>query len=490
MKSRLARLTAGLAAGFAALFSLGSCNEDAILRSNLAPAVDNINTFGIGPDFGNDTVVMHVRTVYQDTLNTSLRQAGLPVYHGLGWVNDPYAGTTSSSIYMQILPSVAGFKFAANEVLDSLVIVLPYGGFTWGDTANRSATQVRAYAITEGFSKDIGYFNYSRLQTASSPLGSATIYTGRAGTGVIQDSTPVRQWVGGTSQQVNKQAHLRIKIQDTAQISTAFRAAIAADSTLPAFANLFPGFYLMADTTNGPGVAMPYFRLNTLSTGSGLFDRGALVAYTHLRDGNTDSAIANQFIYDLTNGAHFNRITRNLSGTPANSIVNNTDTVQQVVLMQNAPGAAIDVVLPKISQLPKDVLIVKAELKLTQVPAQGDNIFFGPNRLYPEGVNSGGARYIIADRYSTSPGNNVLDNIGFVDGNVEFVTVNGVVTRQYKLNFPQELQRAIIKGSNLHLRIGGTSNYPAAYRILFGGRGQSDIAYRPTLNIIYSKQRQ
>jgi hypothetical protein len=484
VKSRPARIAAGFVAAITALFTLGSCNENAIIRSSVTPAVDNITTFGIGPDYGNDSVTMYVRTVFQDSINTSLRTAGYPVYHGLGWITDPFAGTASAGIYMQVVPTITGFKLGATEILDSLVLVLPYAGFTWGDTASTNNTTVRAYAINGTFSKDSNFYNYNRLSTAATQLGAATIVTGRTGTGVIQDSTTIRQVVGGVTQNVKKQSHLRIRIQDTSAFAPAFRTALANDSSYASFTSLLPGFFIVPDT-NGPGMAIPYFRLNGSAN---LYDVGALVAYTHVPE-RTDSAIANQFVYNLDQAAHFNRITRNYSGTPANSLIGNPDMVQQTVLMQNGPGASVDVVIPYARFLPKNVLIVKAELKLTQVPAIGETQFFGPNRLYPEGVNSAGARYTIADRYAYSQGGTQYDASGFLDGNVTMAMINGMQVREYRINFPRELQRAILQGSdNLHLRITGTANYPAAYRILLGGKGQSNPAFKPALNIIYSKQ--
>jgi hypothetical protein len=139
--------------------------------------------------------------------------------------------------------------------------------------------------------------------------------------------------------------------------------------------------------------------------------------------------------------------------------------------------------------LPEHIVINKAEIRFVVLNAPGQPMddtvkFFPPARLYPQGINSSGGQYTIADRYPVNDA-----SLSFMDGTASTIFRNGQRYTVYTLNVPRELQQAIIAGSGgLHLRIGGTINFPAAYRLVVAGPDYPDASLRPTLNIIYSKQ--
>lgn len=453
--------------------SLLSCNEDAIVKSSLTPAVDNIHTFGIGPEFNNnsDTITMITKTWYEDSIITSTRGISLPIYHSLGWVTDPYAGTTAGSIFMQFVPTITGFSFPTTAVVDSLVLALPYAGFTWGDTTTKSSRMINVYTINEAFSKDSVFFNFSKLSTNMTSVGSAQLVTGPTGSGVIQDATPVNG--------VNKASHLRVRLNDA--FKALFLNALKADSSYASFTTAFPGL-LIAPDTSGSGQALSYFVLN--SGGSDIYSQAGIIAYTHTTGGS--DTVVYQFPYNEAQCAHFNRITRNYYNPPsgAASLFQSTAANDRLVMMQNGPGGAVDIWLPYIQKLPK-YPIIRAELVLTALDTAFSDKYFGPARLYPIGVNESGLRYSIADRYPTGS----LAPLEFMGGTPNRVVRNGVSVTEYRINIPREVQNTIVQGKQgLHLRIGGTANYPGAYRVVLGGRGHTDPLYRASLNIIYSKQ--
>ena len=470
MKQRFLYYTAALCTTLATAFTLTGCRENIIIKSSLTPAVDNIHTFGIGPDFNNGTdsmITLITKTVFEDSLITSGRLTGFPIFHALGWVKDDFAGNTAGSIYMQVAPTVAKFTIPTNVTVDDLVLVLPYSGFTWGDTMVTATQTFKVYAIDQDFSKDSTYYSSSRLNTKPTLIGSATIKTGPKNSGGIQDSVSV---LG-----VNQVPHLRISLSQA--FRDEFRASLPSDTS--SFTRIFPGFYIVPDTT-GSGAAMPYFRLN----GSGdLYGSAAVIAYAHTV-GASDTLIY-QFPYMENTLAHFNRITRNYTGTRAGAL-QDTNIIHDLLVMQNAPGTSIDILLPNISDIPKNVIINKAELVFTKAddPTFTDHKFFGPARLYPQGINSSGGHYTIADRYPVSDA-----SLDFIDGTPRQTVKSGMNVTEYRVNIPRELQKAIVQGSQvLHLRIGGTANFPAAYRLVVGGRGMLNPLYRPSINIIYSKQ--
>ncbi|MBS1615242.1 MAG: DUF4270 family protein [Bacteroidetes bacterium] len=473
MKLRL--LPLALFAG-AATLSLSACHEDAIIKSSLTPAVDNVHTFGIGPDFNNntDTITMKTKTVFQDSLVTSSRGNGVPIYHALGWMQDKYAGTTLASIYAQFVPTTVGTKLS--DVPDSVVLELPYAGFSWGDTTVISTLQFNVYAISEGFSKDSSFFNYSSRAVNPTPIGTATIQIGPRGVGntyFISDSS-----IALGRKQIRQAPHLRIKL-DNNWVKNTFMKAVDSDANYDTYLAQFPGLCIApADTSNKfPGqYALPYFRLNG---GTDLYSSAALLAYV---DGNDSVPV--QFPYLEDQAAHFNRIRRNSSGYPLQNITS------QYLAMQNAPGAAIDLQLPYIKELPDNIIINKAEIRFALLnapgqPANDTSKFFPPARLYPQGINSSGGQYTIADRY---PINDVT--LDFMDGTFSTFSHNGRSYTVYTLNVPRELQQAIIgSSSGLHLLIGGTINFPAAYRLVVAGPDFPDPELRPKLNIIYTKQK-
>jgi hypothetical protein len=480
VKQRFLPFTVALCAAVSTI--LTGCREDAIIKSSLTPAVDNIHTFGIGPDFNNNTdtltaITMLTGTAFEDSLITSSRGGGIPIVHALGHVNDPFAGTTTASIFMQVVPTAAGFKLPANTTIDELVLVLPYAGFTWGDTATTRTRQVNVYQIQERFDKDSIFYNFSSRAVQPAIIGSGTLATGPTNSGAVQDSVSVFG---------KKQApHLRISL--TPAFKAEFEDAVKSDSTFDAFTERLPGFCISLADTNAHDEALPYFRLNG---GVELYSAASIVAYAHT-NGGTDTLIY-QFPYDERYAAHFNRITRKYSA--AATSLQDTATVQELVAMQNGPGLTIDVRMPHIQDLfkslnIKNAIINKAELVFTQVedPTMSAQKFFGPLRLYPQGINAGGGRYTIADRYLGT--GTPFEALDFIDGTPRTVVKDGKTVTEYRINIPREVQKAIVQGSQgLHLRIGGTINFPAAYRLILGGRGNANPAYRPSINIIYSKQ--
>ena len=452
------------------LFS--GCHEDTIIKSSLTPAIDNIHTFGIGPDFNNgtDTVTIHTRTVYADSIITSTRNAGNPIYHALGWVQDPFAGNTAASIYLQFSPPYAGFTVGNFTTLDSLVLVLPYATFTWGDTTMQHTQALNVFRISAPFSKDTTFYNFSSLPT-DVQVGTGSVTTGMLGTGVIGDSTMVRG--------INRTPHLRIPLNASGFSDYFQNTVLTHVDSIPGFTTAFPGLVIAPDST-GAGYALPYFIINN---SGGTYGSASILAYMH--DPNNPTVdTAYQFPYSEANAAHFNRITRNYNGYPAATLFASAARDAAVTLMQNGPGAAIDVLLPHTKSLPQNVIINQAELTFTRIDTLSSDRFFGPLRLYPQGVNSSNGIYTIADRYPIQDA-----TLNFIDGTPRLVSRGGVQVTEYRVNIPRELQRAIVQGSDgLHLRIGGTVNFPAAYRTLVGGSGNGNPVLRPSINIIYSKQ--
>jgi hypothetical protein len=437
---------------------LGSCREDTIISSNVTPSVDNITTFQVTlPDS-----FYEARTVRVDSIITSVYTSP---YQALGWVQQTEDGisNTMGSIYMQVVPRSTGSKFPAGDVLDSAFVILPYAGFTWGDTTSLSSYTIRAYQLNDTLSVGTNYFPFSQKATGTNIIGTGTLKVGtrNAGLGVIADSV----MIGSTK----VPPHLRVRL-DNSVINT-LKAATDTNTTFAGFLRAFNGIYLVPDT-NFLGRALPYFRIDPTV---GNYTGANLLVYAH----NTTRDTTYSFPYNATYAAGFNRITRKYSDV---SNIFNPSNPQLV--MQNQPGAAIDFRFKNLNNqalIPEGAVLNKVEITFTRIRAFSDTFFFGPARIYPQGVSNTGVRYTVLDRYPIS----TQDGLDFIDGTPR--STAGTIT--YTLNVPRELQQAITnKESTLHLLIGGTANFPGAYRLILASLTHPDPTLRPLVKIIYSKQ--
>ena len=469
---------AGLLTGFVALvLGFSSCKEDIIIKSNLTPSTDNIgtDTFLIPADY------IIAKTVQDDTLQTSTRSATYNVYHALGWLKEPaetslpYPSTTQGDVIFQIVPKSTGFAFTGGDIIDSVVIVMPYSGFSWGDTTVTDAQTIKAYELSDTLTNNSRYFTTTVKTPKSEEIGSVTFNTGRLGTGVIGDSVVlVKSRSKNSTQKVGP--HLRIKLSNA--FKERFDTLVGKHySTHDSFLNNLRGFMLKPDV-NKAGKAMPYFRING---GSDNYGQTNLLVYAH--NGGNDS-IVYQFPFNTTYTAHYNYIKRTYSN-PA--LFNNKDFPE--LMVQNQPGAAIDLTITNLRDfeaLKGNIVINKVEFVLTEVAEYAQTVkYTRPIRTYPLGIDGANVKYGILDR---------LDNGSASDAGLSFIngtpfTNTATNTTTYPINFPREFQQSMIQQkSELHLRINGTQTFPAAYRLVAGNRSHPNAKYRYALRVVYSKQ--
>lgn len=463
MKNNLLNLaTAVLVSGIA--ISTTGCKEDTILKAGIAPASDNIFVNAIG-----DTLTINATTVEDDSTATGFTPTTTNVIHGLGTSNDAFFGRTNLGIYMQLIPTAANLSLPSTP--DSAVLILPYTGFSWGDTTNQNAIEEFAvYRVTEDMSKDTAYYSkqYKAVDWSNQLNESNSINLYR-----LRDSVKV----SGS----NRAPHLRLKLK-TAFMNELLTIAKNANSNAD-FINAMKGIYIVAkDTNNNIIKTIPYFYLS----GSSDYSRAG-IAFYYNENGNTspDKVSTNFLNYTTSSCAHFNRITRNYNGYPAYPFVKHLtgQKSDSIVLLQNEPGAAIDIRVPYIKYLPK-AIINKAQLVITRVSIAGDadaDKMTEPTKLFPVGVDASGKAYTIQDLYPSGE----TGPLDFIDGVKRTVTINGITVSQWYINIPREVQKAIINQvDELHLRINGTVTYPAAYRMIAGGKHST---YKIRLNITYSQ---
>lgn len=455
-----------LAAGLAT--STG-CKEDTIVKASVAPGDNGLGTVQVP-----DTFTVNASNVFADRLKTSEKVSGIPVVHALGTIVDPYFGTTNAGIYMQVLPTTSGFRFVAEGTtytVDSAVLILPFYGFAWGNRTDPKPQKFRVYRVDEAMSTTADYYSNQHLKVRSTPLADATI-----------DMKSVLNDTPSAAGAKTPYKHIRIRLNQDFVNDVVNNIGTGTFVDDASFLNYFNGFYIAPDSTtniNNNTDLLPYILLD----GSADYARAA-VAFYYRENGSNETKTA-FFNYQREQAssktANFNQISRNYNGYPVQQIIGNT--YSDTLVLQNDPGLNIDLRIPNLDKLPVSA-ILKAELVITQVKSgvAADSLQV-PNRIVPKGVDAAGNEYEIAD-FSVSDYSAAL---AFVDGTkrtAKDVSGNDIIT--YRINIPREVQKAIIdKRNELHLRIKGGTGFPAAYRLVAGGRKSG--TYRMQLNIVYSK---
>jgi len=448
-----------------------SCKENTVIRTDVVPAIDNITVFG------TDTLTLYTKTVLDDTVITNAYSTAFPVYVGAGAItNDPYFGKTISSFYFQVRPPQDNYSIDQSKFqVDSAVLILPYSGFAYGDTTNSAGSQTfTAYRMTESIYFDsIYYANSPAKSFEPTPIASATVYL----PGLIKSFRDSVTVAG-----VKRASHIRMRVSNELLNELLSKSGASEFANTSNFLSYFKGIFVKSEMT---GNTIPYFKLS----GDDNFSRANILMYYHTKNTSgliTDTLTAS-FPFDpaatQTKTGFYSRVVRDYTGTPAQALFNSTAISDNSILIQNLPGAALDLRIPNVKNLPK-CIVNKAQLVITQISSPLDAMFAPPSRIYPEVIDENGTRRLIADRNpitSSSP-------LFFIDGNLRSAIIGGQIVNQYVLNFPRELQNAIVEQrKELRLRVNGTQTFIGAYRVTAAGSQYSQPASRIKLNVVYTK---
>ncbi len=464
-----------------AAFAQTGCKENTLINSKLSPSNNAIVV--------KDTFLSCItHTFYDDSAVTSTDIGGLSVYQAVGSYTDPFFGTMNGATYFQVVPLDLGYQLLDSAIIDSAILVLPYSGFTFGDTASKTATQTyQVFYMTDSISLNSTYYSFNSVGLNTTfPLSDP--YT--------VNVHSLRDSFGYTVIAANYPG-LRIKLK-TPYISSLLKTAqssILSSSATPFadFIRKFNGICVRTADSRQASTAIPYFELD----GSSFYSEASILLY-YRNPSVSDTEVIEPYFFDKTHCAHFNGISRSYSHSPVNNLYHSTQPNDQVIALQNQPGATIDVIIPGISKLPSG-LISKAELQLTLLPGYGNKIqsttdsqLLVPQKLYPNGIGNGvypaginnGLTYILSDYYpltSTSP-------LNILDGYLHNLNRGGKVVSTFTIDIPREVMTSIkAKNDTIHLHINGTSDFYGAYQLVAGGGGYPDTLYRPRLFVVYSK---
>lgn len=448
------------------LVILAGCKEDTVIKANISPGDNDLGTQTVA-----DTFTVITKSVLIDRLKTSEKIDDFPIVHALGTITDQFFGKTNAGIYFQVLPTVSDFQFSAGGyTIDSAVLVLPYSGFGWGNRTDPQPQKFQVYRVEQNMSIAQDYYSNEDLPVGAK-LADVTIDM----TSAINDTVIV---LGDTTFR-----HIRIPLSSDFINEVRNNIGTGTFSTDEAFLSYFKGFFVAPDTSTN-------FANNADLLNYVLLDGGAdyarlAIAFYYREDGSNETQTA-FFNYNREKTANYNRIWRNFNGFPAKSFIDRYNSTRNIsddtLLLQNEPGMAIDIRIPYLNSIPQSS-ILRAELVLRKISGgTATDSLQNPNRLTIVGVNDDGSEYQINDFAG-----DVNAGIAFVDGTKkEEPDGNGNTIITYRINIPRELQKAINdKRNELHLRIKGARGFPAAYRLLTGGRNHS--TYNTQLNIVYSK---
>lgn len=455
----------------AVLFFCG-CREHTLISSSLSPAND---TAGVHAD----TLGCITHTFFSDDVITSYNAAGLPEYAAVGSITDSFFGNTNASAFFQVANSQGLLAIDTSAHIDSVVLQLPYSGFTYGDSGNLSLTQTY------------------QVFYMGDTLGYNTLY-GPSATKAVDMAYPLSDPVtvklhnladSVYSKWVNLQPALRIKLKMStamSRINNAIYQASAAGDPASAFVNYFNGICVRPADNRVTTKALPYFRLN----GSDDYTKAGILVYYH-NSTYPDSVQHFSFLHEQAVCAHFNNITRSYSRFPVNNLYQSIQANDSIIAIQNQPGATVDIKIPGITKLPKNVAINKAEIQISLLPSLNNSVFFPHDQVYPAGIGNGawpggidaGAEYTVLDRYPTG----VTSVYAVLDGSPHTLTYGSTGITTYTIGLPREVIASAAAGNDtLHYHIRGTQLLYGAYRMIAGGGSYSDPRYRAKLIVVYS----
>ena len=453
------------------------CRENTLIRSKVLPANDTV---------GIRTVALPciTHTYYDPFAITSTDIGGIPIYQGVGSYTDAFFGNMTGSTYFQVTTNSYYNVFSGMKI-DSVVLVMPYSGYTFGDSANTSVNQTYQVFYLLDSMGDPSFVNY--YANSTKPIDMSDPLSDPVSVNLHQ----MKDSFGINVLAVNAPS-MRIKLKIPTflkDINPALNLLAASSNPQQDFFNTFHGICVMPANTSQGSTAIPYFQLD----GTNVYNQAGILVYWHdpatWVTGDTD--YIEPYYFSSSICSHFNNITRSFSRYPVNQLLHSSQANDSIITLQNQPGTSLDIIIPGISSLPAGI-INNAQLQIHLLPNYTYDTTLLPERLYPIGVanatypsgTGNGVAYNLADRYPITS----LSPLAFMDGFYHPVTSAGVNTRTYTINLPREVMNSIAaKNDTIHLHITGTEDYYGAFKMVAGGGSYADTAYRPKLIVVYSK---
>lgn len=455
-------------------FSLVACKESSVSKSTstLIPPVDNINTFAkSASDFGiafshgiTDPIITSSFTYDHNGGSSPLNAVAIGAY------TDPFFGQTIASAHLQLTPYGPNFKFPADAVIDSAVLVLPYiagsiAGNYYGDT--NAVNTWNVYSNDGTLEKSKVYYSSDDINT-DQLIGTGTVSYHNFKSGV-------KQVLAATNDTTTSQLRIRLNQSFAAEM-------FAADSTVykstTAFFDYFKGITIKPELNQAKDF-LAYFLLPSSATWEQkMLSNARIEFHYHTSTDTTFSSI----VVRPSVCAYFSTIQQKTDDFPvANLLTRNSDSI----LIQSQPGLRTDLTLTGLSEIPLAV-INKAEFVFTvQNTTPAYLLPFSP--VVPVIVNEAGTEMPLYERIDNNGSAND-GGIAMVNPYAQKVTIGGVSYTQFKINLPRTIQQYVLERKDkITIRFKGTNYNPGMYRILgYGLNSNEDVKFK--LNLIYTKK--
>lgn len=426
--NRIVLLLGVFIASVAIIFtSCKKINEATELGGGLIPVIDNITTFD------TSISVEGYNGLFTMANDTSRYYRGLTQYLGL-ITNDPLFGGSDARMFFELKSTNYPFVFMNSDPdslrLDSIVLVLDYVE-TYGDT--NVAQTVNVYEISQAgpaFKYDSNYLVRKNDFVMGPQLGTRTFAPA-----VLNDSIKVYKDTTRNQLRIRLDDSFGRRLLDYDTVPGA-NGAYTSDS---AFRTKFKGFALQSV---GGGNAVMGFNLGGGNTKLAIY-------YNYTKNGKDDTTVHYFRFTTLSAGA--NHVTRDHSfGEIAG--VQGGASPDELLYLQNTPGAFADIKIPDFSQL-SNRLLHRAELIVEQVYDPTDTVFGAPEYLFLDAYDPS----IAAPKnpFRTIPYDFVFDGqdynrVSFGSTALRGTDPNGKSIRIWKFNLTRYLQHVLTGTSTLY----------------------------------------
>ena len=320
----------------------------------------------------------------------------------IGYLNDPYFGNTSASLYTEFRIPSTDVNFGLSAQADSIVLSLDIAGY-YGDTLSPLTISVREMLETIE-------------TTTTDTLDVETVVNIYSS----DDFDVDLQLLNNAQQELLPIASSKLNITLSNAFAQQFLDADPANyADNEAFQSFFNGLYIAADQGLENGLLLELDLLNESSK---------LTLYYH-------NEISDSLSYDFQINSSADRMTRwshDYSATEIESALNMDFVTQGYV--QGGVGLRTYVELPDLNSL-KDSNYVfhSAELIIPYISNELDSIFYGPSKLGLAAVNSDGNLEVLTEDQN-------IQGSTYFDGNRD------ETTETYTFNIARYIHKVVQEG--------------------------------------------
>lgn len=368
-----------------------------------------------------DTFTVLTRTVPEDSFATHRLSLNI-----LGALNSPTYGKSTADVIVNFgLPDITNFEFPAGSVVDSVFLVLEYGGTSLFDGNLNTSLNINAFELTEQVYLDSIYYSNRVFQQDNTPIVSTN-------TAFNLNDSFTELFKGVTTKQAPQ---LRLQLNNATFGAKLIGGTAANFASNTAFKDFIKGIRIAADNSTlgaDAGVA-PYLSLLNNNSGIHIYYNDTSKVVFPINDG---AAIVSTYTHDFT-------------GTPIEAQFNNPADYN-IGYLQSMAGTRIRVDIPGLHKIVDDdnYAIVGANIEFTPDPIGVGAGFEEPTRLLFLTRDSNNQSTLVVD---------ALNEPQIYDGNYNSSEM------KYTFGFPRHVQlvQSELKQTGVNLNKGFFIRIPA-----------------------------